>query len=74
VVSDRGALPEVVGDAGVVVPPDAAAVAQGLRSVLTDPERAADLGARGRARAAGFGWDAMVAVWSEVLHEAAEDR
>lgn len=71
VVSDRGALPEVVGDAGVVVAPDAASVAAGLRRVLTDDAVAADLAERGRARAEGFGWDAMVATWSEVLHRAA---
>ena len=71
VVSDRGALPEVVGDAGVVVEPTAAAVARGLRSVLEDPHRAAALGRRGRERALGFSWDAMVEVWLEALRQAA---
>jgi alpha-1,3-rhamnosyl/mannosyltransferase len=70
VVADRGALPEVVGDAGVVVAPDARSVAAGLRSLLEDPHRAAELGARGRERARAFSWDAMVAVWQEALRQA----
>ena len=37
VVSDRGALPEVVGDAGLVVTPDADAVTSALERVLGDP-------------------------------------
>src|SRR3546814_17178085 len=36
VVSDRGALPEVVGEAGLVVAPEAAAVEAGLAAVLSD--------------------------------------
>lgn len=71
VVSDRGALPEVVGDAGVVVAPDPDAVAEGLRSVLTDPDLAASLATRGREQAARFTWDAVVDVWRRALHEAA---
>jgi glycosyltransferase involved in cell wall biosynthesis len=47
VVTDAGALPEVVGDAGVVIetPPSAAAVAQGVSQALVAGEEA-----RGRAR------------------------
>jgi glycosyltransferase involved in cell wall biosynthesis len=72
VVSDRGALPEVVGDAGVVVEPTAAGVARGLRSVLEDPHRAAVLRRRGRERAQRFSWDAMVEVWQVALRQAAD--
>ena len=52
VVSDRGSLPEVVGDAALVVTPEAGAVAEALRTVLGDPatRRAA---ARGRPAAGG---------------------
>lgn len=52
VVSDRGALPEVVGDAGVVVEPTPAAIAAGLRRAIGD--RA--LGEAGRVRAQRFTW------------------
>lgn len=58
VVSDGGALPEVVGDAGRVVPVgDAVALAAALEEVLGEPALAASLAARGLARAAQFTWD-----------------
>src|SRR6202035_3009846 len=58
VVSDVSSLPEVVGDAASIVDPaDAGALAAAIRELLGDPLRAADLGARGVARAAGFRWD-----------------
>lgn len=51
VASDLGGLPEVVGDAGLLVPPgDAAALAAALGDLLADPARRDDLGARGAAR------------------------
>lgn len=71
VVSNRGALPEVVGDAGVVVEPDADAIAAALMSILGDPQRAAALGAAGLERAKGFGWDVTAAGWLAVLEQAA---
>jgi glycosyltransferase involved in cell wall biosynthesis len=71
VVAARGALPEVVGDAGVVVEPDVRSVAAGLRSVLDDSARAADLSERGRVRAGRFTWDAMVEGWAASLQDAA---
>ena len=40
VVSDRGALPEVVGDAGVIVAPSADGVRSALARILRDPELA----------------------------------
>jgi len=51
VVTTAGALPEVVGDAALSVPPrDAEALAVALGRVLDDDELAARLGAQGRAR------------------------
>ena len=59
VVSNRGALPEVVGDAGVLVPPDdARGLAAAIESVLCDPLKASAMSARGLVQAAGFTWDA----------------
>ena len=56
--SDVTSLPEVVGDAGVLLPPtDVAAWVEALAAVLDDPARAADLKARGPRRAATFRWD-----------------
>jgi glycosyltransferase involved in cell wall biosynthesis/GT2 family glycosyltransferase len=71
VASDSGALRDVVGGAGVLVPPgDAAALARALAEVLDDPERAAALSAAGRARAAEYTWGA-VAERYEALYRAA---
>ncbi|MEE4381052.1 MAG: glycosyltransferase family 4 protein [Pseudomonadales bacterium] len=59
VISSRGgALPEVVGDAGLLVPPgDAPAIADAVTALLDDPGRRAGLGARGRRRVVEqFSW------------------
>ena len=66
VVSDRGSLPEVVGDAGIVTAPTAAAIAEALRRVLSEPELAARLSAAGPARAAEFTWARTAAGWLAV--------
>jgi glycosyltransferase involved in cell wall biosynthesis len=71
VVSDRGSLPEVVGEAGVVTEPTPTAIADALRRVLSDPELARRLSAAGRARAAQFTWARTAAGWLAVLREAA---
>ena len=58
VVSAAGSLPEVVGDAGVVVKPDDPAdIAAGLGWVLGNPSFRAELARRGLARAATFTWE-----------------
>jgi glycosyltransferase involved in cell wall biosynthesis len=50
--SDSGAIPEVVGDAGLIFPQgDAQALAEHLRSLQEDAARCRDLAARGRERA-----------------------
>jgi glycosyltransferase involved in cell wall biosynthesis len=55
--SNAGALPEVVGDAGLLLPPgDSAAWADALERVLGDPALEADLRQRGPAQAARFSW------------------
>jgi glycosyltransferase involved in cell wall biosynthesis len=57
VASDSSAIREVVGDAGLLVPPDdATAIAGALARVLDDPELAARLRAAGPPRAAAFTW------------------
>jgi glycosyltransferase involved in cell wall biosynthesis len=68
VVGDGGALPEVVGDAGIVCAPEPDAIAEGLRRALADP----GLGARGRARALQFPWTRTAAGWLESLRRAVE--
>lgn len=52
-------------DCGLTVPPgDAEALAQAVRELAADPERARQLGANGRALAEReYGWDAIVGRW-----------
>lgn len=51
VSTDGGALPEVVGDAGVLVPvKDAESLAREIAVLLRDPQRRAELSRRGRQR------------------------
>jgi len=57
VVANRSSLPEVVGDAGLLVDPDdPAAIAGALRTVLLDDSLREALGRAGVTRAAGFTW------------------
>jgi glycosyltransferase involved in cell wall biosynthesis len=51
VSTDGGALPEVVGDAGVIVPAkNVDALADAIAALLRDPARREALGARGKQR------------------------
>lgn len=46
-----GSLPEVVGDAGILVPPkDPEALCKAIDGLLDDPEKQKELGAKGRSR------------------------
>lgn len=59
VVTDVGGLPELVADgSGVIVPPsDAAALAEAIVALLSDPQRAQEIGLVGARSAAGqAGW------------------
>jgi glycosyltransferase involved in cell wall biosynthesis len=59
VCSDAASLPEVVGDAGVLVPPrDVGAWIRAIDRLLSDAPLRAGFGARGLARARRFSWDA----------------
>ncbi len=66
VASDRGALPEVAGDAAILVEPSAHGIADGLRRAL-EPEVAARLRAAGPVRAAHYSAREMgTAAWAAV--------
>jgi glycosyltransferase involved in cell wall biosynthesis len=74
VVSDRGALPEVVGQAGVVCPPTARALADALGALLADEPRRSALGRAAAARASQLTWQRTAAGWLAVLRAAALGR
>ncbi|HVF20122.1 MAG TPA: glycosyltransferase [Mycobacteriales bacterium] len=74
VVSDRGALPEVVGGAGLVVPPDATALRAALHRVMTDHALAERLGAAAADRAQRQTWAGTASGWASVLRGAAAPR
>ena len=60
VASASGALPEVVGNAGLLVPPgDVSALRKALDDLASDPERRRDLGRIGRDRSARFSWPSI---------------
>lgn len=72
VVSNRGSLPEVVGEAGLVVEPDAESIAAALGRVLDSPTLASELNKAGLHRSSGFTWTASARQWHRVIEEAAE--
>ncbi|XVX20007.1 glycosyltransferase family 4 protein [Actinomycetota bacterium] len=83
VVSDAGAIPEVVGEPGVcadLVPAgDAEALLDALRALHDDPHRRARMGAAARTRAlTGFSWrtvaEATTAVYERAIAEHSRER
>lgn len=75
VTSHRSALPEVAGDAALLVDPcDVEAIAAALARLATEEDLRRQLIARGRRRAADFTWEAAVAktwtVYGELLARA----
>jgi glycosyltransferase involved in cell wall biosynthesis len=67
VASDRGSLPEIIGDAGVLVDPlDVRSIAAGLERAANDPS----LRERGPRRAAAFDWPSAARVTHRVLESA----
>lgn len=68
VASARGSLPEVIGDAGLLVDADdPPTFAASMRQVLETPALRRDLAARGRARAQMFDWNDSAAKAREAL-------
>ena len=71
VSSNAGPLPEVAGDAALLLKPeDAAAWADALLDVLTTPPLADGLRTRGFARACTFSWDRAALATRDVYREA----
>ncbi len=72
ITSNVSSLPEVVGDAALLIDPmDAGAIADAMARVLRDPRLAADLVRRGHERVALFSWQRSVARVRDVYDELA---
>jgi glycosyltransferase involved in cell wall biosynthesis len=74
VTSNISSLPEVVGDAAILVDPyDPASIADGMRQALQDEQLRAELRVRGMARAREFSWAQSVRrirdVYGEVMEQ-----
>jgi glycosyltransferase involved in cell wall biosynthesis len=70
VTSNVSSLPEVTGDAAVLVDPyDVNAIEAGMRRVLTDPQLADDMRRKGLQRAREFSWERSVAKTWQVYQE-----
>jgi glycosyltransferase involved in cell wall biosynthesis len=74
VTSNVSSLPEVAGDAAVLVDPrDPRAIADGIRRVLTEPGLRETMRAKGLARAADFSWDRSIRRIRQIYGEVAAE-
>jgi glycosyltransferase involved in cell wall biosynthesis len=68
VAADATSLPEVVGDAGLLLPAgDVDAWREGVVALLRDERRRADLSKRGPRHAAAYSWQATVSRYVELI-------
>jgi glycosyltransferase involved in cell wall biosynthesis len=71
VASNRGSLPEIVGDAGIIVDPlDVTSIGSGLERAVGDVRLRDVLRQAGPRRAAGFDWASAARVTRQVLEQA----
>lgn len=70
VCSDRSSLPEVVGDAGILVDPDnIPQVVEGLNRVISDETLREELIRKGKENGKRFGWDTRTKQYWKVLEK-----
>ncbi len=78
IAANRSSLPEVVGDGGILVEPEPAALARAIEEVLIDDRLRAELARRARKRAAQFSWERTaretVTLYHQVLGQRAAAR
>jgi glycosyltransferase involved in cell wall biosynthesis len=75
VASNRSSIPEVVGDAGILVDAsDADDIADGIERVVLSEETSADLRRRGQQRSRTFTWDRCAQLTVAAYHEALASR
>ncbi len=70
VTSNVSSLPEVVGDAALLVDPyDPDSIAGGIRQVLTEPDLRASLRARGLSRAQQYSWQRSIEQVHQIYYD-----
>ena len=74
VAANRGALPELVGDAGLLVEPEPEPIAAAIAQLLDDEALAAACAAKGEMRASHYRWDATARAVYGVYRQAMERR
>jgi glycosyltransferase involved in cell wall biosynthesis len=75
VAGNRGSLPEIVSDAGLLVDPlSVESIAAGLSRVFDDRMLAASVRARGPQRAHAFAWEDTARVTLQTLEAAGSNR
>lgn len=75
ITSNVSSMPEVVGDAAVLVKPrNVFDIARGLRQVLLDDDFRRDLGFRGRRQAESYSWDATARKVLDTYRRVASER
>jgi glycosyltransferase involved in cell wall biosynthesis len=74
ITSDVSSLPEVVGDAALLIDPlDPGAIADAMRRVLMDSDLHEDLRQRGLQRVRDFSWERSVRRVREIYGEVLSD-
>jgi glycosyltransferase involved in cell wall biosynthesis len=75
VATSAGAVPEIAGDAALIVPPrDPDALATALSRAIDDHSLRVDMMEKGRRRAATFTWDASATAMGALYEELAGSR
>jgi len=70
IVSRSSSLPEVVGEAGIMVDPyDEQGLSEQIAALLAEPERRCMWGARGLSRARAYSWQATAHQTARLYHE-----
>jgi glycosyltransferase involved in cell wall biosynthesis len=70
IASNASSLPEVVGDAGIMIDPhDVDGLTEAIARVLTDPDLREGMRARGVVRAAHFTWERTASAYLKILNE-----
>ncbi len=75
ITSNTSSLPEVAGDAALLVDPqDVDAIAEAMYRLVTEPELAAELRRRGKENVKRFSWEKCARETLAVLESAARNR